>query len=204
MLYWQILIDGFAISALYALGATGFTLIFGVSGVLNLAHGAIMVGAAVAAFAATSELHLGPYPSALIGVVQNPGLYRCAISIDGVADWPAQLAYLARLDASGYARTKDYYGDPQADAAELADISPINHIGEIGSPLLLVYGNVEFSPRESARAFAKALAKANKPHEFVAKFDEIEGFNLPKPRAELLGRIERFLAQHMAPTATQK
>jgi branched-chain amino acid transport system permease protein len=39
----QILIDGFAISALYALGATGFTLIFGVSGVLNLSHGAIMV-----------------------------------------------------------------------------------------------------------------------------------------------------------------
>ena len=142
--------------------------------------------------------------SALIGVVQNPGLYRCAISIDGVADWPAQLAYLARLDASGYPRTKDYYGDPQADAAELADISPINHIGEIGSPLLLVYGNVEFSPRESARAFARALAKANKPHEFVAKFDEIEGFNMPKPRAELLGRIERFLAQHMAPPATQK
>ena len=33
MLAFQILIDGFAISALYALGATGFTLIFGVSGV---------------------------------------------------------------------------------------------------------------------------------------------------------------------------
>ena len=43
MLAFQILIDGFAISALYALGATGFTLIFGVSGVLNLSHGAIMV-----------------------------------------------------------------------------------------------------------------------------------------------------------------
>ena len=51
MLFWQILIDGFAISALYALGATGFTLIFGVSGVLNLSHGAIMVAAAVAAWA---------------------------------------------------------------------------------------------------------------------------------------------------------
>ena len=35
MLALQILIDGFAISALYALGATGFTLIFGVSGVLK-------------------------------------------------------------------------------------------------------------------------------------------------------------------------
>ena len=56
MLFWQILIDGFAISALYALGATGFTLIFGVSGVLNLSHGALMVAAAVAAWAATAQL----------------------------------------------------------------------------------------------------------------------------------------------------
>ena len=57
MLFWQILIDGFAISALYALGATGFTLIFGVSGVLNLSHGAIMVAGAVAAWALESLAH---------------------------------------------------------------------------------------------------------------------------------------------------
>src|SRR6201996_3521729 len=64
----QILIDGFAVSALYALGATGFTLIFGVSGVLNLSHGAIMVAAAVAAWAAASLLHTDIYTGALIGV----------------------------------------------------------------------------------------------------------------------------------------
>ena len=69
MLFWQILIDGFAISALYALGATGFTLIFGVSGVLNLSHGAIMVAAAVAAWAAAGELHVGAYTAALVGVL---------------------------------------------------------------------------------------------------------------------------------------
>src|SRR5664280_1912371 len=68
MLAFQILIDGFAISALYALGATGFTLIFGVSGVLNLSHGAIMVLAAVAAWAAASMLHMNTYAGALIGV----------------------------------------------------------------------------------------------------------------------------------------
>jgi len=65
---FQILIDGFAISALYALGATGFTLIFGVSGVLNLSHGAIMVLAAVAAWAAASVLHMNTYAGALVGV----------------------------------------------------------------------------------------------------------------------------------------
>ena len=60
-MFWQILIDGFAISSLYALGATGFALIFGVSGVLNLSHGALMVAAVVAAWAAGNDLHAGPY-----------------------------------------------------------------------------------------------------------------------------------------------
>ncbi|MBK6008240.1 branched-chain amino acid ABC transporter permease [Ramlibacter ginsenosidimutans] len=69
MLFWQILIDGFAISSLYALGATGFTLIFGVSGVLNLSHGAIMVAAAVASWALAGLLQANPYTSALGGVV---------------------------------------------------------------------------------------------------------------------------------------
>src|SRR3954447_18397311 len=68
MLFWQILIDGFAIGALYALGATGFTLIFGVSGVLNLSHGAIMVASAVAAWAIAGWFPVGPYLAALAGM----------------------------------------------------------------------------------------------------------------------------------------
>ncbi len=68
MQFWQILIDGFAISALYALGATGFTLIFGVSGVLNLSHGALMVAAAVAAWATGSLMHAGAPVAALVGI----------------------------------------------------------------------------------------------------------------------------------------
>src|SRR5580704_13221294 len=68
MLFWQILIDGFAISSLYALGATGFALIFGVSGVLNLSHGALMVAAVVAAWAAGNDLHAGPYTGAALGI----------------------------------------------------------------------------------------------------------------------------------------
>jgi branched-chain amino acid transport system permease protein len=64
----KILIDGFAISSLYALGAIGFTLIFGVSGVLNLSHGAIMVVAALIGWSAAGEFGLGPYLGALAGV----------------------------------------------------------------------------------------------------------------------------------------
>ena len=67
MQFWQILIDGFAVGSLYALGAMGFALIFGVSGVLNLSHGALMVAAVVAAWAAGNDLHVGPYTGAAIG-----------------------------------------------------------------------------------------------------------------------------------------
>lgn len=64
----QILIDGFAISSLYALGAIGFTLMFGVSGVLNLSHGAIMVVAAVIAWWIAGTYGTGPYIGAIAGV----------------------------------------------------------------------------------------------------------------------------------------
>ena len=63
----QILIDGFAISALYALGATGFTLMFGVSGVLNLAHGGTMLVAAVVAWWVADQA--GAYGGALAGLL---------------------------------------------------------------------------------------------------------------------------------------
>jgi len=69
MLALQIIIDGFAISALYALGALGFTLIFGVSGVLNLAHGAVLVTAAMVAWYVGTTLHGGAFGGAAAGIL---------------------------------------------------------------------------------------------------------------------------------------
>ena len=69
MIGLQILIDGFAISALYGLAAVGFTLIFGVSGVLNLSHGGIMVVAALVGWLGAGELGLGSYLGTLLGVL---------------------------------------------------------------------------------------------------------------------------------------
>jgi branched-chain amino acid transport system permease protein len=69
MVALQILIDGFAISSLYGLGAVGFTLMFGVSGVLNLSHGGIMVVAAVCGWLAAGDLGLGVYGGTLVGVI---------------------------------------------------------------------------------------------------------------------------------------
>jgi branched-chain amino acid transport system permease protein len=67
MLAVQILVDGFAVSALYGLGAVGFTLMFGVSGVLNLAHGGILLVAAVVAWLLAGMF--GAIGGALAGLV---------------------------------------------------------------------------------------------------------------------------------------
>lgn len=69
MLLLQILVDGFAISSLYALGAIGFTLIFGVSGILNLAHGGVMLVAAMIGWLLAGEAGLGTWAGTLLGVV---------------------------------------------------------------------------------------------------------------------------------------
>lgn len=61
----NIALNAAAISALYALVALGFTLIFGVGGVLNLAHGALITVGAVAANEVVREMGL-PLP---LGVV---------------------------------------------------------------------------------------------------------------------------------------
>ena len=65
----QILIDGFAISALYGVAAVGFTLMFGVCGVLNLAHGGIMVIGALIGWLAAGTLGLGTWLGSLVGVL---------------------------------------------------------------------------------------------------------------------------------------
>lgn len=67
MLGLQILIDGFAVSALYGLGAIGFTLLFGVSGVLNLAHGGILLVSAVVAWLLADQV--GAYGGAAAGLL---------------------------------------------------------------------------------------------------------------------------------------
>jgi branched-chain amino acid transport system permease protein len=68
LLALQILIDGFAISSLYALGAVGFTLMFGVSGVLNLSHGAIMLVAGLIGWFSAGQLGFGTYGGTLAGI----------------------------------------------------------------------------------------------------------------------------------------
>lgn len=78
----EVLILGFLISSLYALVAVGFTMIFGVAGVLNLAHGAFaMVGAYLAIWGLSLKLSIPQaFLIAILGVtILAPFIYQLLI-----------------------------------------------------------------------------------------------------------------------------
>jgi branched-chain amino acid transport system permease protein len=65
----EILAYGAVISAIYAMLAVGFTLIFGVARILNLAHGCFYALGAYLVYALTAHAHLPLVPAAVIAVV---------------------------------------------------------------------------------------------------------------------------------------
>lgn len=65
----NIVVNGLIISALYAVVAIGFTLIFGVGGVLNLAHGASITVGAFGAYYVARVFGMGAWAGLVAGVL---------------------------------------------------------------------------------------------------------------------------------------
>jgi branched-chain amino acid transport system permease protein len=61
MLFLQTTLNGLALGGLYSLAAVGFSLIFGVMGIVNLTHGMFVVAGAYAAFLLWRALGLDPF-----------------------------------------------------------------------------------------------------------------------------------------------
>ena len=109
--------------------------------------------------------------AALAGVTVQHGLYRCAVSMAGVADLPLMLNYEA--DSTGDASTSTHYwkkfmGVTTTWETELKDISPARLADRADAPILLVHGKEDtVVPIEQSEKMDRALVRAGKPVEFV-------------------------------------
>jgi len=90
----QILVYGAVISAIYAMLAVGFTLIFGVARILNLAHGSFYALGAYATYTFTEVLHL---PLLLAAVLAVAGVAAFGIAVERVLVRPLRRSSLAVL-----------------------------------------------------------------------------------------------------------
>jgi S-formylglutathione hydrolase FrmB len=79
--------------------------------------------------------------AALIGVVKEPQLYRCAVSIAGVSD----LSQLARDDARFYGGRVETQESIATDKALLQAESPVLHADRIKVPVLPVHGEHDYT-----------------------------------------------------------
>ena len=74
----QQIVNAISLGGVYALFALGFTLIFGVLNIVNLAHGAVFMIGAYAALKAVIVLRL-PLPVAILVAILTTGAVGCLL-----------------------------------------------------------------------------------------------------------------------------
>lgn len=133
--------------------------------------------------------------AALAGAAFEPDVYRCAISIAGVSDLKAMLAWEENETGLG-SRTvhywKRYWGDVPLDS-----ISPAKHAKAIKSPVLLIHGkNDTVVPYDQSRIMNKAMKEAGKDVTLIEYNKEDHWQSLAPARLEMITTIMGFLEKH--------
>lgn len=136
----------------------------------------------------------------LMGLINDPQLYRCGISWVAVTDI-GLLSSIHWSDMSEVYRSHGLpvlVGDPEKDAAQLAATSPLKQAARLKQPLLLAYGGEDRRvPLDHGSAMRSALKGHNEQVEWVLYENEGHGFYQPENRYDFYGRMERFLEKHL-------
>ena len=104
--------------------------------------------------------------AALWGLVKTPELYRCGVSVAGVADLKSELTEDSDIskDVDVAERFRLHsVGDPAKVTTDFEAISPLAHADGIGVPVLIVHGDLDQRvPLRQGRRMADALEAAHK------------------------------------------
>ena len=132
--------------------------------------------------------------AALMGVVKEPDLYRCAAAIAPVTD-------LNLLLDSNWKMLFADVNLPRigTDPAVLERTSPARNAGRIRVPLLLVHGRSDaIVPVEQTETMVDALAKAARPYELLYLDQADHVLSRSDDRIATLKALEAFLAKQLA------
>jgi len=129
--------------------------------------------------------------AALMSAVREAELYKCVVSIAGVANLRTLTMEQLRF-YGGRFRAKYSIGD---NKDELKAGSPLRATEQIRAPVLLVHGDDDIPVSvEQSRLMARALARAKKKHELVIIKDGNHTLSRHEWRETLLTKLEAFLA----------
>jgi dipeptidyl aminopeptidase/acylaminoacyl peptidase len=138
--------------------------------------------------------------SALMSVIRDPALYKCAASYAGVTDLP--LLYNTtevQFDEQVKNEMADMIGDPTTGADQLKKVSPVYLADKIKRPVFLAQGGRDTRVDEEQAYRLKLVMQAmKKPLEFQYYPNEIHGFRYTDDETDFYLRLLDFLGRNIA------
>lgn len=137
--------------------------------------------------------------AALAGVTLQHGLYRCAVSVAGVADLPLMYRtdYTESAQSAVVKRALLAQLGPQSG---LDDVSPRRFADKADAPILLIHGHDDtVVPFQQSEKMADALKDAHKPYEMVDLGSEDHWLSRSDTREKMLEAAMAFVEKHNPP-----
>jgi len=139
---------------------------------------------------------------ALCGVVNDPELYRCAISLAGVFDWEKVMREAKRFDDDDrrYDMLRRSLGDPSQKPEAFDAIAPLRHLERVKVPVFVSHGTDDpVASLKESKALIAGLKRAGIPCEVQIEEGEGHGFRKKDNRDAFYERVEKFLEINLAP-----
>jgi dipeptidyl aminopeptidase/acylaminoacyl peptidase len=132
--------------------------------------------------------------AALMATTKTPDLFTCAVSFAGVSDL-RDLSRNQQRFSGGDLVAEKQLGD---DRRDLLERSPITHVENIKTPLLIMHGTEDRSvPVNQSRKFVEALKDENKVHKYV-EFDYGDHYlSIASNRASFFDELDAFFNEHL-------
>jgi dipeptidyl aminopeptidase/acylaminoacyl peptidase len=142
--------------------------------------------------------------AALAGVTLQSGVYRCAVSVAGVADLKRMLKWTDFSMGRGNSVAQRYWdrfmGVSGASDPVLSAISPIEHVSAVNVPVLLIHGKDDtVVPYEQSQVMLDALKRAGKSVELVTLKNEDHWLSRSATRLQMLEATVAFLKANNLP-----
>ncbi len=146
--------------------------------------------------------------AALYAGATTPELFRCVISMAGVADLEAMHRF-ERERGGGENSPRYRYlltsvGDPSKDRTRLEQTSPINYAKTYQPPVLLFHGDVDTTVSvDQSKAMERALRAAGKDVRLKVFRGEAHGGWTEANMTEMFTELLAFLDAHIGPASAQ-
>jgi dipeptidyl aminopeptidase/acylaminoacyl peptidase len=141
--------------------------------------------------------------AALAGVTVQHGLYKCAVSVGGVADLTAQYRYVAESSSAASVTARAWKADlglASSEGNRLEDVSPIRLADRADAPVLLIHGKDDtvVLPDQSDD-MEKALRTAGKDVKLVSVPDADHWWLHENTRIVMVKESVNFVLAHNPP-----